>query len=116
MKKNQLHIRMTDDELELVKSKSKALGVNRSKLFLDTIKGISVENYLLKKAKLVTLIKASNEINKVGVNINQIAMKLNNIQKERNESVASLLTKLRKELPVLQEQLKLINVEIRNMR
>lgn len=116
MKKNQLHIRMTDEELELVKAKCKALGVNRSKLFLDTMKGISVENYLLKKAKMISLIKVASEINKVGVNINQIAMKLNNIEKERHDNVSSLLQKLEKELPILQRQLDTLSTEIKTAR
>lgn len=89
---------MTEQEFESLKRKSKDLGVTKSSLILDTINGISVENYKIKRERLIGLIKISSEVKKIGININQVTMKLNNLSNEKKLGFDQIITGLQNEI------------------
>lgn len=98
MRNKHIHIRITEEEEILIKAKAKALDISITTLFLDTVKGVSIENYKIKRERLIGLIKISSEVKKIGININQVTMKLNNLSNEKKLGFDQIITGLQNEI------------------
>lgn len=113
MRNERLYIRVTEEEKSLIRNKAETLNMTITALFLDTLKGVSVEDYKIKRERLVGLIKISGEVRKIGVNVNQITMKLNNISNEKRLGFEQIILGLQNEIvqvnKMMDEVLKTIN-------
>ena len=85
LRKNRIVIRVTDDELRIINKKAEASRLNRTKYIIETL----INGYVIVQ-DLESLRNLTNEINKIGVNINQIAKHINttnNIYKSDMEEI-----------------------------
>lgn len=85
LRKNRIVIRVTDDELRIINKKAEASKLNRTKYIIETL----INGYVIVQ-DLESLRNLTNEINKIGVNINQIAKHINttnNIYKSDMEEI-----------------------------
>lgn len=85
LRKNRIVIRVTDDELRIINKKAEASRLNRTKYIIETL----INGYVMVQ-DLESLRNLTNEINKIGVNINQIAKHINttnNIYKSDMEEI-----------------------------
>lgn len=85
LRKNRIVIRVTDDELRIINKKAEASKLNRTQYIIETL----IKGYVIVQ-DLERLRNFTNEINKIGVNINQIAKHINttnNIYKSDIEEI-----------------------------
>ena len=94
LRKNRIVIRVTDDELRIINKKAEASRLNRTKYIIETL----INGYVIVQ-DLESLRNLTNEINKIGVNINQIANNTNttnNIYKSDMEEMKNQLEQIYK--------------------
>ncbi len=94
LRKNRIVIRVTDDELRIINKKAEASRLNRTKYIIETL----INGYVIVQ-DLESLRNLTNEINKIGVNINQIAKHINttnNIYKSDMEEMKNQLEQIYK--------------------
>ena len=94
LRKNRIVIRVTDDELRIINKKAEASRHNRTKYIIETL----INGYVIVQ-DLESLRNLTNEINKIGVNINQIAKHINttnNIYKSDMEEMKNQLKQIYK--------------------
>lgn len=94
LRKNRIVIRVTDDELRIINKKAEASRLNRTKYIIETL----INGYVIVQ-DLESLRNLTNEINKIGVNINQIAKHINttnNIYKSDMEEIKAKVEEIYK--------------------
>lgn len=78
LRKNRLTIRLSDEELEVMKLKCEELSLSQSEYFRQIILfGQIVESKKLDKIEIDKIQNLMYELNRIGNNINQIAFKVN---------------------------------------
>ena len=94
LRKNRIVVRVTDDELRIINKKAEASRLNRTKYIIETL----INGYVIVQ-DLESLRNLTNEINKIGVNINQIAKHINttnNIYKSDMEEIKAKVEEIYK--------------------
>ena len=89
LRKNRIVIRVTDDELRIINKKAEASRLNRTKYIIETL----INGYVIVQ-DLESLRNLTNEINKIGVNINQIAKHINTTNNIYKSDIEELKEKI----------------------
>jgi len=85
-RKNQVPLYFSDYEMELLKKNMEKAGIKNRSAY---IRKMSIDGVII-NTDLKILKDLSNEINKIGTNINQVAKHLNEMQNISKEDVESL--------------------------
>lgn len=90
--KNGISLFLNEEEKQILKEKAKEIGITRSALIREMIKNI---DYVKERKSLIDFILINQsllkELNKIGININQIALSLNsNIKQEKDEIIEEI--------------------------
>ena len=75
--KKQLLLRLTKSEWEAVNKQSSQFGYTKQRYIISLLRKNMVGSYLLMKSERDALVKSTVALNKIGVNLNQIAHALN---------------------------------------
>ena len=107
-KSTDFHVRISDDELELIDEKARQLRMTRSKYVIQSAlhqKIITLDNTAMKQL--------ISELRKIGININQIAILCNmgKLECVHIEDTKSEITKVWEELNKLRQDVKKLNKE-----
>ena len=107
-KSTDFHVRISDDELELIDEKARQLRMTRSKYVIQSAlhqKIITLDNTAIKQL--------TSELRKIGINVNQIAILCNmgKLQCVHIEDTKNEITKVWEELNKLRKDVKKLNNE-----
>ena len=98
-KNKRIYIRVSEEELEIIKSKANMAGVSVSQFMLESAKGKKIvyvdglNDFFVEYSYLLQLhSKYVYELNKIGVNINQIAYEVNRNDMISNDELVKLAT------------------------
>ena len=105
-KSTDFHVRISDDELELIDEKARQLRMTRSKYVIQSAlhqKIITLDNTAMKQL--------ISELRKIGINVNQIAILCNmgKLQCVHIEDTKNEITKVWEELKKLRQEIKNLN-------
>ena len=105
-KSTDFHVRISDDELELIDEKARQLRMTRSKYVIQSAlhqKIITLDNTAIKQL--------TSELRKIGINVNQIVILCNmgKLQCVHIEDTKNEITKVWEELKKLRQEIKNLN-------
>lgn len=105
-KSTDFHVRISDDELELIDEKARQLRMTRSKYVIQSAlhqKIITLDNTAIKQL--------TSELRKISINVNQIAILCNmgKLQCVHIEDTKNEITKVWEELKKLRQEIKNLN-------